>query len=303
VLGAITSLGYVPSQRGRSLAVGRSNLLGMIVLNVTSEWVWSLIVGAGQAAEALGYQVLLRTTGPGAVASFDTAQPVFGSDLVDGLIIVSWRVPVSFARGLARRRFPVVLIDGYARPERVGWVSTEDRAGARAAAAYLAGLGHRAIGFIGGGETAYLARQRQEGFLEAVEAAGFAAIDVTIAQGDFSRESGRRQAQVLLARRPRPTAILAANDPMAVGVLDAALELGISVPRDLSIVGFDDTPMATHVTPALTTVARPYHGMGEAAVRLLVEALAADPARRRARQVDLSTHLVVRESTAPPRGG
>src|SRR5687768_9439496 len=83
VLSAIEALGYVPSQRGRSLAVGRSNLLGLLVLNIVSEWVWPLILGVGQAAEKLGYQILLRTTGPGEVASFDTHRPLFGSDWVD----------------------------------------------------------------------------------------------------------------------------------------------------------------------------------------------------------------------------
>jgi LacI family transcriptional regulator len=305
VLESIASLGFVPSQRGRSLAVGRSNLLGMIVLNVTSEWVWSLVLGAGQAAEALGYQLLLRTTGPGAVASFDTGQPVFGSDLVDGVIIVSWRVPLSFARGLARRHFPVVLIDAYARPDRVGWVSTEDRIGAREATLYLATLGHRAIGFIGGGEAAYLAQQRLAGFKEGAAAAGLGPRHTLVVHGDFGRDSGCHAAQELLQRRRRPTAILAASDPMAVGALDAALELGLAVPGDLSIVGFDDMPIATHVNPRLTTVARPYQDMGAAAVRLVVDALEAGHAvgsRPRMKQMDLPTRLVVRESTGRVTG-
>jgi DNA-binding LacI/PurR family transcriptional regulator len=280
--------------------VGRSNLLGMIVLNVTSEWLWPLILGAGQAAEALGYQLLLRTTGPGAVASFDMHRSAFGGDLLDGLMIVSWRVPVKFARELAQRQFPVVLIDAYARPHSVSWVSSEDRAGAQAGVAHLARLGHRAIGFIGGGQTAYLARQRLDGFLAGARACRLTAGQVRVAHGDFSRESGFRAARRLLRRRDRPTALFAANDPMAVGALDAALELNLSVPRDLSIVGFDNTVIATHVNPALTTVARPYREMGAAAARLLVEALGSPPGQRPVRQVDLPTELVIRDSTAPP---
>ncbi len=304
VLKAIDRLGYVPSQRGRSLSVGRSNLLGMIVLDVTSEWVWSLIVGAGQAAEALGYQILLRTTGPGEVASFSTRRPPFGGDLVDGLLIVSWRVPVTFALDLARRRFPVVLIDAYARPTGVNWVSADDRAGARAATLHLVQLGHRHIGFIGGGEEPYLAQQRLIGFREGLAAGGLDRSEAVIVHGDFNRESGYRLARELLSCRPRPTAIFAANDPMAVGALDAAFELGLALPGDLSIIGFDDTPMATHVNPALTTVARPYHDMGATAIRLLVEALdgAQGEAQGHAAQVDLATQLVIRQSTAPPAG-
>jgi DNA-binding LacI/PurR family transcriptional regulator len=117
-----------------------------------------------------------------------------------------------------------------------------------------------------------------------------------VVHGNFTRESGYRCAQKLLRRRSRPTAIFAANDPMALGVFDAALEAGLNVPRDLSVVGFDDTPMATHVNPPLTTVARPYREMGARAIELLVEAIdqvdAYEP-----RQVDLATRLIVRQST------
>jgi DNA-binding LacI/PurR family transcriptional regulator len=126
---------------------------------------------------------------------------------------------------------------------------------------------------------------------------------VAIVHGDFTRESGCLASRRLLGRRRRPTAILAASDPMALGALDAAQELGLRVPRDLSIVGFDDTPAATHVSPALTTVARPYREMGAAAVRLVLEALAATAPGRPARQVDLPTRLIVRASAAPPGGG
>jgi LacI family transcriptional regulator len=300
---AIDRLGYVPSQRGRSLAVGRSNLLGIIVLDVTSEWVWSLVVGAGQAAEALGYQILLQTTGPGEVASFKPHRPALGGDLVDGLIIVSWRVPVAFALDLAQRHFPVALIDAYVRPDRVNWVSADDRAGARAATLHLAELGHRRIGFIGGGEEPYLAQQRLLGFRDGLAASGLGQDEVIIAHGDFNRESGYRLAQALLQERRRPTAIFAANDPMAMGAFDAARELGLSVPDDLSIIGFDDTPMATHVSPTLTTVARPYCDMGATAIQLLVDAVSAAPGESQSRQVDLATELIIRQSTAPPRSG
>jgi LacI family transcriptional regulator len=300
VLGAIDRLGYILSQRGRSLSVGRSEVLGMLVLDVTSEWVWPLIIGVGQAAEALGYQMLLRTTGPGAVASFDTNLPPFGGDLVDGLIIVSWRVPVDFARALARRHYPVVLIDAYERPTSVNWVSADDRSGAREAALHLARLGHRRIGFIGGTEGAYLARERLAGFMEGLAKGRIARRDVVSVQGDFSRESGYEQARCLILQQPRPTAIFAANDAMALGALQAARELGVSVPGDLSLVGFDNTNLTMHVNPPLTTVARPYQKMGATAVELLIELADSAPNKRRIRQIDLPTELVIRDSTASP---
>jgi len=293
---AIRQLSYVPSQRGRSLAVGRTQLLGMIVLDVVSEWVWPLIRGAGREAERLGYQVLLRTTGAGQVA--DLRDPQLDSDLLDGLIIVSWRVPLAFSRQLARRGFPVVLIDAFDRPSGIAWVSSQDREGARQAALHLTGLGHRRIAFISGGAEPYLARERLAGFRQGLLEAGVRSLDTV--QGDFSRQSGYRLARRLLRRKRPPTAIFAANDLMAIGALDAARELRVPVPAQLSVVGFDDISSAGHVRPALTTVARPYEEMGARAVQQMVEAVRAPAGSRPARQLDLPTHLVVRESTAAP---
>jgi LacI family transcriptional regulator len=302
----IERLEFVPSQRGRSLAVGRSNVIGMIVLNVTSEWVWQLVLGAGQAAEEIGHQLLLRTTGAGEVASFDTHRPIFGSDLIDGVIIVSWRVPVAFASELARHHVPAVLVDAYERPRRLAWVSAEDRAGAYQATTFLIEQGHRRIAFIGGDSAAYLTRQRLQGFRDALEAGGLSREACVVAQGDYTRQSGFVIARKMLARTTRPTAVFAANDEMAVGVMDAAQENGLSVPHDLSVVGFDDLPIASHVSPALTTVARPYRAMGGTAVRLVSELLGATPEIRgntAAPQVDLPVQLIQRASTAPPPGG
>ncbi len=296
---AIRQLNYIPSQRARSLAVGRTQLLGMIVLDVVSEWVWPLIRGAGQQAEDLGYQILLRTTGAGQVA--DLPDPQMHSDLLDGLIIVSWRVPLTFARRLARRGYPVVLIDAFERPEGIAWVSSQDREGARLATLHLRQLGHRRIAFISGGAAPYLARERLAGFRLGLKQSGGGAPDVV--QGDFTRDSGYGAARRLLRRTRPPTAIFAANDLMAIGTLEAARQLGVPVPERLSVVGFDDISSAGHLQPALTTVARPYEAMGALAVQQMVESMRAPAGARPARQFDLPTRLVVRESTAAPYGG
>ncbi len=297
VQAAIEALGYVPSHRGRSLAVGRTRLLGMLVLDVVSEWVWPLIRGAGREAEVRGYQLLLRTTGMGEVASFDVRQPSLASDLFDGLIIVSWRVPLAFARQLARRRFPVVLVDAFQRPRRIDWVSSEDRRGAYQATRHLLELGHRRITFISGGREPYLARERLAGFQAAMEEARLMG---RIVHGDFTRQSGYQHAIDLLQRNHCPTAIFAANDLMAIGVLDAAKELGVEVPGRLSVFGFDDIQSASRTSPALTTMARPYDEMGAAAVVRVVEAVEAPDDARRVSQIDLPTRLVIRASTGAP---
>jgi LacI family transcriptional regulator len=214
---------------------------------------------------------------------------------------VSWRVPLAFARQLAARSYPVVLIDAFDRPSGIAWVSTQDREGARQATLHLTGLGHRRIAFIGGGAAPYLARERVAGYQQGLREAGVRPADVL--QGDFSRQSGFRLAQRLLRRKQPPTAIFAANDLMAIGVLDAAREMGVAVPAQLSVVGFDDISSAGHVRPALTTVARPYERMGALAVQQMVETVRTPAGARSARQLDLPTHLVVRESTGLADGG
>lgn len=299
VLEVVDSLNYVRSHRGRSLAVGRSQVLGMIVLDISSEWIWPLVHGAGRQAEELGYQVLLRTTGTGEVASFDLHQPPLDSDLLDGLIVVSWLVPLSFARQLAARKYPVVLIDAFQRPDDVSWVGTQDRQGARQAVDKLVALGHTRIGFISGGRQPFLARQRQLGFDEGMAAAKLDGSDIPVVHGAFTQVSGY-QAALELLRQPRPpTAIIAANDLMAFGVLRAANDLGRHVPLDLSVVGFDDIASASHTQPPLTTVARPYGEMGASAVRLLIDLISTPIEQRQALQVDLPTEWVDRQSTAP----
>lgn len=304
----IDALGYVPSAHARSLAMGRGNVIGLILPDIVSEWTTPLLLGVGEAAEALGFQMLVRTTGRGQAYTADAPGLLTGSDLADGVIVNSWRVPIALAQRVARRGGAIVVIDGYARASDVPWVCAADRAGAREAAQYLASLGHRRLGFIGGGREPYLAQERLAGFREGLAAAGLPARAARVRQGDFTRESGYACALRLLRLPEPPTAIFAASDPMAVGALQAAHELGLRLPDALSVVGFDDT-LAAGTYPALTTVARDYREMGRTAMRLLAGQLGRRPTNgppahdSNSPQIDVPTRLVVRQSTAPPPAG
>jgi LacI family transcriptional regulator len=279
--------------------VGRTNLLGLIVLDITSEWVWPLVRGAGKAAEAENYQLLLQTTGTGEVATFGHQDPLLSDDYVDGLIIISWRVPLSSVQRLAKRGFPVVLIDAFRRLDDVSWVSADDHRGARLATEHLIQLGHRRIGFIGGGEAPYLAQQRLAGFREALAVADVEPSGCPVVEGDFSQRSGYAAAAELMALSRRPTAIFAANDLMAMGAMTAMQELGLRVPDDMSVVGFDDIASAARLSPGLTTVARPYAEMGAMAVKLATRLMQSNDGSHRPIQTDLPVELVIRQSTSP----
>lgn len=298
VLKAVEQLGYVPSASARGLAMGHTNVIGILVPDIISEWTLPLVLGAARAGKEFGYRLLLYTTGYGTAQQMHEGVPIAEGDMIDGLIIASWRVPASLARRLEARKKPVVIVDGYTRPRNVMWVCSQDRLGICMATKHLLSLGHQHIAFIGGGRRPYLAQQRRAGFLDALKEVYRGVTESWMRNGDFTRESGYREARVLFHQQPIPTAILCANDPMALGVLQAAHELGIAVPQDVSVVGCDDT-LAAQASPPLTTVNRPYQAMGATALQMLADPLAFKS--HKPAQVDLPTALIVRASTAAPR--
>jgi LacI family transcriptional regulator len=193
---------------------------------------------------------------------------------------------------------PVVAIDPHTGPERMPTVESDNLSGARTATQHLLDLGHRRIGFVAGRPDLRSAQLREQGYREALHGAGVE-FDVDLVRvGRYQDELARAAVRDLLGARDRPTAVFAANDRSALGTVAIALELGLSVPGDLSVVGFDDTPEATRTTPALTTVRQSMHELGSIATEILLALLAGDEPRHP--HVQLPTELVVRESTAPP---
>jgi DNA-binding LacI/PurR family transcriptional regulator len=214
-----------------------------------------------------------------------------------------------------RRRLPVVFVDQAAAPG-IPSVNVDDRSGARAAAQHLVDLGHRRIGIVTtgfGGEygivpdplsttLANTERQRLLGWLDALRGAGITPAVVRLPHAD-SQETGVQGARLLLELDEPPTAVLCFSDAIAVGVVGAIQDSGRAVPEDVSVVGFDDNPVARRMRPALTTVRQDSQAKGRAATELLLSELdrAGKPAAKRARHIVLPTELVVRESTAAPR--
>ena len=189
--------------------------------------------------------------------------------------------------------------DGADVPSVVG----RNRFGALAAMEYLLGLGHRRIGFIGGRPDILSGRRRFEGYRDALAAAGIPFDPDLVQEGDYTRERGQQAARLLLDRPGRPTAIFAANDQSAMGMMDAAHELGLRIPDDVSVVGFDNVPEAAQVTPRLTTVDQSIQEMGRLATRMLIGILHSDtpagssamPDRPAQAPLKVPTRLVIRE--------
>jgi LacI family transcriptional regulator len=215
-----------------------------------------------------------------------------------GVLTVTTALQPAQVKGLARAGLPLVAIDPPDIDDSVISVASTNFTGGAQAATHLLELGHRRIALAGGPETSVTARERSHGYRSALETAGIAPDESLMLPGEYTYDSGVAMGLDLLGRADPPTAIFAVTDLTALGVLEAARQAGLQVPRDLSVVGFDDTPVALWSAPPLTTVAQNMTGLGQVALRTLVQlAEGEDPVSTR---IELATTLVQRQSTAPP---
>lgn len=204
-------------------------------------------------------------------------------------------------KALARVRLPLVVIDPLDQPQApVTSVGSTNFAGGLAATQHLLGLGHRRIAYVGGPVTAGCNRARMHGYRAAMEAEEVPVLPGYLRTGRFLYEDGEREGLALLDLPEPPTAVFAASDETAAGVLEAARSHGLRIPAELSVVGFDDTQVAQLVSPQLTTVRQPLPEMGAVALRTALRLAAGE--KLESHHVELATQLVIRESTAPPRG-
>lgn len=215
--------------------------------------------------------------------------------LVDGAVLVTPTVTEVQYDG------PIVAVDPHTGSSSMPTVTADNLQGARLAVDHLIGLGHRRIGMVTGRPDLISAQLREQGYREAHAAAGLAVDESLLASGAFESEPARAAARSLLGLPQRPTAIFAANDLSALAALEAAAELGVSVPGELSVVGFDNIPESALAHPPLTTVHQPMRQMGRDALTMLVTLIAGEHVLDRP-HLTLDTTLVVRQSTAAPGG-
>ncbi|PPK94676.1 DNA-binding LacI/PurR family transcriptional regulator [Kineococcus xinjiangensis] len=301
VLRAAEALDYVASPTAASLATGRTSVVG-IVLPFLDRWFFATIVSEIEdVLRRSGFQVLLLNIGDRSGEDSMVLDQRLLAKRIDGIIVLGVDLEAAEASVLRRLALPVVTISASLPGcDRVG---IDDVAAAESATQHLLALGHRRIGYVGGDSSNDVRRatavDRARGVHHALAAAGLALEPELDAVADWTVTGGWRAAEGLLARRLPPTAILAASDEMAIGVLCAARALGWSVPRHLSVVGIDDHEMA--VTHGLTTVAQPVRSQGRIAAEMLLAHLASGTRAAPARDVVLSTAMVLRSSTAAPR--
>lgn len=308
---------YVPNIAAAGLAGGRPRLVGVLVPSLTWPLMPQIMLGIGEGVESGSYGVVLYSMSQNQDCSA-IIDRILAARLTSGLLAVFPGQSAEHLKELHDQDFPVVMIDDQGLPGALPWVGTDNRAGAYAAVRHLIDLGHRRIGHIQGPSHYQVSLDRYRGYCDALLEAGITPDLELVTRGDFKQPSGRVAGLQLLTKTEHPTAIFAGNDEMAYGVLDAAEEVGLHSPRDLSVVGFDDIAPSAHVRPALTTIRQPLYEMGRQGVELLLSLVDSPRPVASSRssvgvsnslqhvltgtnpiRLQLPTTLVVRESSGP----
>jgi LacI family transcriptional regulator len=293
VQAVIDQLGYESSIVARSLRSRRTNVIGILVADI-EPFSAELLKGAGAAIRAREYELIVYSgSGHGKDHSGWERRYIsrLGGTLTDGIILVTPTV-VDVDDGN-----PIVAVDPHAGPSSLPSVHSDNLAGAITATEHLLGLGHRRIGFLAGRPDLESARQRERGYRDALAAAGIPVDPNLIRVGDYELETSEEPARQLLTLDDPPTAIFAANDLSAMQTMHVAHVLGLDVPGDVSVVGFDNIPESAVTEPPLTTIDQSIQEMGRQAVELLIDLIDGNPDRPQ--QITLPTRLVVRQSCGP----
>ncbi|MBT2677180.1 LacI family DNA-binding transcriptional regulator [Streptomyces sp. SD31] len=288
--------------RRRRAEASRSPLIDLVFHELESAWAMEVIRGVENVARDAGLSVVLSESA-GRLTPGRTWADQVAARRPHGVILVLSGLDESQRALLTSRSIPFVVMDPAGDPGAdVPSIGATNWQGGLAATRHLVELGHRRIGAITGPSRMMCSRARIDGYRAALETAGLPVDQDLIRPGDFHHETGYRQGLELLRRPDRPTAVFAGNDLQALGLYEAARELGLRIPEDLSVVGFDDLPIARWVGPPLTTVRQPLTEMAEAAAKLVLD-LAREEGTPAATRVELATSLVVRSSTATPVAG
>ncbi len=293
---AIEKLRYAPHGAARSLITRKTHTLGVLLPDLFGEFFSELIRGIDAAARGRGYHLLVSGSHEDPVETQELLRAIRGR--VDGLIALSPGLDARAFEENLPAGFPVVLLNSVIRRSGYGSILVDNYGGAFAMVRHMIHLGHRRIAFVTGPANNHDASERLRGYRDALRRhAGTSALEIP---GDFREEAGYRAASRILRSRPRPAAVFAANDAMAIGLLCAFRERGVRVPEEMALAGFDDIPIARFVTPPLTTVRVPIADLGSRATARLLHALEGSDGRARRHEV-LPTTLVVRSScgTAP----
>jgi LacI family transcriptional regulator len=273
---AILFLDYRPNHLARNLSLGKSHIIGLIIPEISNPFFASLASAVEDVAFAANYGVVVCNTHNDAAREFSYLR-LLSSHQLDGIVLLTCQSDNLNLLSLLGESHRVVLVDEDVEGVIAPRVFSENRVGGYLATKHLVEYGHRSIGFIGGPERLLSSRERFAGFASVLSECNTPIQPCLVRFGPYTTNFGREIARELLRKSNPPTAIFATSDYVALGVLHAATDLGISVPRDLSLVGFDDMPFAAFLSPPLTTVRQPIRELGESGANLLFSLINGTP--------------------------
>lgn len=298
VLQAISDLNYRPSSIARSLVSRRTGTAGLLISDVGNPFYPDVILGVEEVALANNYSIFLCNTGYDLNRGMKFIHSLIDRS-VDGIMFMSSNMNIEMIEEVQQNAIQAVVLDwGSANASEMAMtISIDFTQGILEAVQHLASLGHHKIAFAGGPSSLWTAKVRKQAFLDAVKGCRPAIQESILVEGDLRIEGGYQAFAELASLSPRPSAVIAANDLTALGILWAARNAGYRLPQELSVIGLDDIELAAMVAPALTSIALPRYEIGRLAMQHLLS-LIREPASPKI-NLKVATRLVVRESTAP----
>jgi len=290
------ALGYERNELARGLVKGASGALGLLVPDITNPFFAEITKGVEEVARERGFGVVLCTT-ENEPAREEEYIKLLRRKRVDGLVIATATLDDPHLLELQRFRIPFVLVSRLAEKVEAPFVVVDDRKGGRLAVEHLVSLGHKKIGFIGGPANVHSSLERMQAYREVLAEYKLPFYRKWVTFASFTQEAGRAIGKVMLSAKDRPTAIFAANDLIALGVMEAAEDLGLRIPEDLSLVGYNNIAYAALPRIQLTTVAQPMREMGRIAAEFVIDVL--EGKREPRLSLRLEPTLIIRRTTAP----
>ncbi len=300
VLEAIKTLNYQPNVNARSLKSNITQNIGVILMHteikqlILDPWTMQLLAGILDVSRELGYSILIDFI---VEWNEENYARIFKQKKTDGTIILGAAIADKILEKLTSDRVPHLFIDRYTEDTKTNCICVDNWGGAKKAVQYLSSLGHRKIAYIGGTEEFSSGFYRKKGYCDTMNELNLAYDSNYICSGKWTEESGYNSLIRLFALDSPPTAVFCANDRIAIGVLQAAQDKKIDVPKELSVIGFDNSQFSAFTTPALTTLAVPIYEMGKFAANQII---AINKGKKFFRKEIFETDLIIRDSTAIP---
>jgi DNA-binding LacI/PurR family transcriptional regulator len=293
----VDELGYYPNTQARALVSGKSRIFGLVVSEITNPFFPEIVQTFEELAVRNNYEILLTSTVHDSTRMKSSVRRMI-ERRVDGVAILTFGMEESLLNDLRLRKVPLVFVDVGPNAARVSNIRIDYQNGIRQAVQHLAALRHTRIAFVAGPAGLRSAGARKEAFRSSMSEIGLVVPPEMVAVGDHTMEGGMRALGELMRLPKPPTAVLCSNDMTAIGVMREAYDLGINVPRDLSVVGFDDIRLSEFITPPLTTVRMSQTELAQIAFQALMNDVADQPDNEGRKEYPLTTNLILRRSTA-----